>query len=793
MIPEDVDMQIKTHCPVPPSSKAAQFDEVGTKIWNASLRIRQQKPDMASPRLLSYLRVFAFLLIDLAQQAVAKQLEKARENLVRILRTALKTARTCIDSDELDLSARVFERIASQLEHRDPERGYKRNVKNDDDLEHEEIIEKLIAEYHLLRATLTWKQNRLDLSGHWLSKANVSNNCELRTQLAQKKADLMYEIGSACLNKKIYEDAAKWMEKSCDTIDAVDSEFLSEDCIELRTSAVSAWIRALLGLKDLTSIAKASKLVTLLESESGFKMAICVLRLSVLFVETPMQAEEVFNVLLRIIRSSVITEGAFKIIMHQIQRLKDFDAGFAGQALDSILPRLYEMHPKAQSMLEKVVITRVWIAVSRSHSSECLPGLRKVFDEIYETTALSFGPEATHAAQSLMWKNTSSSDDVQSKTAAELWCRLAWHPLLKKAGDLNKSKLARKMILLALARGDTPAAREAYFQMPESGKSAPITKYLMYKVALRSDDVELASDSLEGVLKASVKDASFLYACALEAHQHGDRQQAITVLQKVLEHYGYSAPAGVYLPSLLRCTAAAIMTEMKDKRIPLELALSELCKIFEGAMTQASGFRATTPRSSTKDQYLAELRWFASHTYNLSLQHCGDMQPELLVRLMTVCTAFVGLLRQGDKGDGTLVVRLLLCHFLTASGLIVIGRSEDRIEIALQRYVDVRQQAKAFYNLYHEISTNETIEDEIKASLAAKQFEMLKYDLEAVLKLEHWSDLDCVLAVIRSTSRLLTTMLMLPSDVPRSTTHRSMGHRGRPHCSHSHAYSQSAA
>lgn len=728
---------------------APEFDVAGTKLWNAALRLREQHPNLASPRLLSQLRVLAFLLIDLAQQAMAKQLENPRENLVRILRTAHKVARTCIASDELDLCAKVFERIAAQLERRDPERGYKYTPNGDEQLEQEATVQGLVAEYHILRATLAWKHDRLDLATHWLSKVSVPGDREVQMRLVHQKADLMYEIGNSCLKRKLYEDAVKWLEGACDTVDAADRETVDEDCIELRTSIVSAWVRSLLGLRDPASVAKASKLVALLENDSGFKMAICLLRLSVLAMETPAQAEEMFSVLLRMIRSSVITDGAFKTIMNQIQKLKEFDVGFASQALDSILPRLYEMHPTAQLMLEKVAITKLWITTSRPHNYEYLPGLRKTFDEIHETTALSFGPEVTHAAQSLMWKNTSSSNNAQSERAAEAWCRLACHPLLQRAGDLNKSKLARKMILLAFSRGDAPGAREAYFQMPENGKNAAITKYLMYKVALRSGDVKLASDSLEGVLKASTKDSSFLYACALEAHQRGDRQQAITVLQKVLEHYGYSAPAGVYLPSLLRCTATSIMTEMKDKRIPAETALPELCKIFEGAMAQANKFRAAIPKTSTNDQYPAELRWFASQSYNLSLQHCADMQPELLVRFVTVSIAFVGLLRQEDNADRSLVIRSLLCHFLAASGLIVIGRSEDNVEKALQTYADIRRQAEKFYTLHREVrdTGNDAVDDGTRTSVAAKQFEMLKYDLEAVLKLQHWNDLDRILEV----------------------------------------------
>lgn len=49
------------------------------------------------------------------------------------------------------------------------------------------------------------------------------------------------------------------------------------------------------------------------------------------------------------------------------------------------------------------------------------------------------------------------------------------------------------MMTVALARGDATSAREAYYQMPESGKSAASTKYLMYKIALQEGDENLGT------------------------------------------------------------------------------------------------------------------------------------------------------------------------------------------------------------------------------------------------------------------------------------------------------------
>lgn len=122
--------------------------------------------------------------------------------------------------------------------------------------------------------------------------------------------------------------------------------------------------------------------------------------------------------------------------------------------------------------------------------------------------------------------------------------------------------------MCTLSRKDYGAAREAFTRMSDAGKEEPITRYLMYKVALQNSDsdfgkhtvVELgrvdlfrtAAECLDLVCQRSAKDATLLYACVLEAQNIGDKRQAIFALEKVLDKYEHSAPAGIHLPALLR-------------------------------------------------------------------------------------------------------------------------------------------------------------------------------------------------------------------------------------------------
>jgi hypothetical protein len=104
--------------------------------------------------------------------------------------------------------------------------------------------------------------------------------------------------------------------------------------------------------------------------------------------------------------------------------------------------------------------------------------------------------------------------------------------------------------------------------MSDSGRDESVTRYLMYKVGLGSGDMELgenldisdrshilittAAECLDHICRSSAKDATLLYACVMEAQSAGDKKQAISALERVLDKYDCSAPTGIHLPALLR-------------------------------------------------------------------------------------------------------------------------------------------------------------------------------------------------------------------------------------------------
>lgn len=65
----------------------------------------------------------------------------------------------------------------------------------------------------------------------------------------------------------------------------------------------------------------------------------------------------------------------------------------------------------------------------------------------------------------------------------------------------------------------------------------------------------------------------------------------------------------------------------------------------------------------------------------------------------------------------------------------------------LQLYTDARRQIAAFHHKYHEAIQQESLQPVAIEDIETKEFEMIQFDLEAVMRLEQWDDLDTVFSV----------------------------------------------
>lgn len=177
---------------------------------------------------------------------------------------------------------------------------------------------------------------------------------------------------------------------------------------------------------------------------------------------------------------------------------------YACKALDDLLKNRL-IREENGPWIEKAVITQIWLSTSNIHAENALEQLQQILDMVLQESGTSLSAPATHAAQTLIWKKVEDKSAQEQHESAEAWCRLGLHPMFEKAGAQNKIKITRsvprscgsvranhcrKLIQTAFSRQDYTAAREVYRGSPKSGRDEPITRYMMYKVGLKSGDAD---------------------------------------------------------------------------------------------------------------------------------------------------------------------------------------------------------------------------------------------------------------------------------------------------------------
>lgn len=195
------------------------------------------------------IRVFTFYLLDcigrshkqantsaLARKPAAEQWK----DTIRLLRTALKTAKSCIEHMQLDYSAKVLERAAEQqdalekLAARKTQDGKEQGA-TEEERDKAALCRLLKMEYLGLRMTLAWKQGNLDVAEMMFNQA-AGIAKEVEASAAEQLADLSFEIGRDLFGKKDFYRAAKWLERANGVLQGARAESLSADAEELRVS-----------------------------------------------------------------------------------------------------------------------------------------------------------------------------------------------------------------------------------------------------------------------------------------------------------------------------------------------------------------------------------------------------------------------------------------------------------------------------------------------------------------------------------------------------------------------------
>jgi hypothetical protein len=390
---------------------------------------------------------------------------------------------------------------------------------------------------------------------------------------------------------------------------------------------------------------------------------------------------------------------------------------------------------QVKAWLEKAIVTYTSLCCAATNDEKpgVLERMPQLFDHVVRGAGDIISPRATHAMQALVWK---ASNDT-NVSHAETWLGILQHPFFANVGPTNKVRISRKVMLAALQRDELDTARRAFHQLPLSAQNEGMTRYLAHKLALKSNDIQLAMECLTVLAKQFNRDERYLYACVLDAQKSNDRRMTVAAFQALVDQ----PPNSAKFPALLRCTARMLMEELDNlAEKTLEEVTTELIRLFETAAANTK-----TLKQGTAEQCRAEVQWWSKNSFNIALRLCAEMPPEQLIRLLKACTKFLESFPD-DNGlmhhDG-LAQRKEICHFLCASASIVLGRSTDDRPHKLQHYLEVQREARSFLKTWQQQSPQQ--DDADSESRRLRAFEMVKFNVESVFHLEQWDELDAAL------------------------------------------------
>ncbi|KAA8565380.1 hypothetical protein EYC84_011087 [Monilinia fructicola] len=772
--------------------KAQELDGKATEIWNVGTRLKRSLPekddqeiddDGASSKcwqkrkelkdVLVMVRMFAFLVLDCANECdnPAAYLhigsgdknndkgEKARGNLLRLMKVGIKTGRDCLsmylshtwapermlefgngtliimcwtDEQKTDYAVKVLERLAAYSEALLP--AYESFGK----LEEKAICARLTAEYFVLRTLLAWRQDDMQLAEHMFNKSKASKHL-FDHATTESLSDTLYEMGKALLEKGQHALAVKWLERAYEVLNGDELDKLSVDATELRVSIIQTLVKALLHEKTTESIRRARDLVGLLEAELGDRLVVFLLKLELL-IEIP---NEPFDglaysaILNKMTRVMVINPRNLRLFMFHVRKLHEKAPSKACTVLDEMIRLRIKELAVMMEWLEKAILTRIWMTVSGRDTNESSAVTEGFLSIIAENVEKHIGVEATMAAHTLLWKKIEESYGLGQYATAEKWCRLAMHKLFLTPGEENMAKIARKLLLCALGRGEFDCARDVFGSMSDTAKEEPLTRFLMYKIAIRSGDVELAAECLEKVTSCS-EDPTLLFACVLDAQKAGNKNIVLDALWMVLDKCGYGAREDVYLPSIIRTIIILLVGVIESEGSPTNKTgenIEKLCKLFEGAL------HAVQKAQNRELWTILELEWFSKNSYNLSLKHLSVWEPQQSIRMLASCIGFIDCHPQdiGQEAHDDVTLRKMFCNFCAATTFVSIARAEENVEIQLQSYLNLRKHVTSFHHLLQK--KLEKLDEEIAEDLLRKFSVLLAFDFEAACRLKDWDGL----------------------------------------------------
>ncbi|KAF6805556.1 hypothetical protein CSOJ01_09425 [Colletotrichum sojae] len=732
--------------PVKGKTQKNELDVRGTELWNRCTTLRREDMPGMPPtrsRLLLRSRTFAFFMIDAARSERSPKLP----DVVHLMKLALKAGKWCIDDGSLKLASAVFVKASN---YSSALAQLQQTMLGPDDLTE---CKRLETEYYILRTALCWKEDNLNVADFMYGKAQPILESLDRIS-AEKMAEVLFEIGRDLSKKGDLTQAVRWLERAHDVISTQDLDRLSRDAVELRLSISQAHIHALLGMDTPEASQKALDLVNYIESEVGEKAVVLLLRLELL-QKTPAEAfdiEAYADVLRRMVRCFNFSEAHFRLLLHHSRKLHDKSPSFAAGVVNGMLGGTIVTAGRDE-WVERLVLFRIWMETSQRDSMAAVEALAKVLTGVQENLTKPFDASAAVGALTLMWKKIEVNYSQACFDIADGWCRLALQPVFENGGPANRSRLGRKLILCALGQNNIERARQAFHEMSEAAQDEPMTRYLMYKAAIRSSDHDLAAECLQLVGSTAGQDPNFLYACLLEAQKTNNVACAMQAIKQLAERNEFNETSPIHLPAFLRCNirlAVSLMEAAKgtDER---RAAVEEVLGMFEGASEAVQ--RDPRDQDGNRLFIVKELDWFCQNAYNLGVKNSHVWDLSQLVRLFTCCLDIARHYPADlpSEAASDISFRMMFCNFVLAAALVSLARTEENVERQLQHYLAVRKHVEAYNTALQRQVKGIVADQRVSSDLTAKLATLLVFDFEAAVALKKYDALGYIIRTVKTT------------------------------------------
>jgi hypothetical protein len=468
---------------------------------------------------------------------------------------------------------------------------------------------------------LGWRQDKPSIADLFFAKIDDFNNEDEK----ENAISLFYEIGLDYLDKGKREETKKWLKRAYNILQKWD--FTSSfDGLELRLNVLHTYTRSLFALgqddESTRSVLKTLKM------EYPQRLPVLLLRM-----ESYADPDDLQTTLKETIQTMQLMDSTFKLVIHHLHVLRNLDLDRAIGALTYFI--IQRLIPEGtQDWTEGAIMTFVWMI---THDLDCcdrhgeLVAYFDAFQEVHRGDRPLLSPEAQQSATVLLWKRIEKLFETDPSAAAK-WCQ-ATCLVLSGADEQTISKIKRKQVACHIATENWEQAQCELDRIPESEKADNLTRYLIFTVAIRNSDEEVAERALR-TLASAPKDADkLLFACVSETNKHGSPSIQAKLLQRILDKYSNDPHPDVNICALLRATARLLwqVLEQSHEEVDEEI-LDRLCAIFKAAKNFSVKCNGTEAVGETFGEL--ECEWFSKNGYSLALQRIQQWPSQYVVRIL---------------------------------------------------------------------------------------------------------------------------------------------------------------